>query len=505
MDTRSLNDDGMALLPYQQRWIADRSPVKIAVKSRRIGITWATAADAVLEAASVNGQDIWYLGYSEDMAKEFIRDCSEWARFFHVASTREQQVLADGGPSPSILAHSIHFASGYRVTALSSRPTNLRGKAGHVIIDEAAFHGQLDELLKAAMALLMWSGRISIISTPNGVDNAFNRLINDVAAGKRAYSVHRITLDDALHDGLYKRISYIQGIEWSAEAEAKWRTQLFADYGDYAQEELLCVPLNSGGVYINRGLIESAMFEAPVVELALPDEFMHQSDAYRRADIQQWCDDKVLPLLRALPRAQEHYLGVDFGRVNDLSVLCPITLERNMTRSVPFLIELRNVPFLEQAQIVDYVLNKDFGLPRLGKVALDATGNGAFLGERCVQNMGESIAEAIHMSAGWYAENLPKLKAAFEDKTIRIPRDSNVASDLGAFRVIDGAPRLPKLKLVDTNNRTRTRHGDSAIAIALAYYASLQGRAEFVYKPVEPARGAHGTFATMRTKRGAYG
>ena len=38
------------LLPYQQRWIADRAPVKVCEKSRRIGITWAEAADAALDA-----------------------------------------------------------------------------------------------------------------------------------------------------------------------------------------------------------------------------------------------------------------------------------------------------------------------------------------------------------------------------------------------------------------------------------------------------------------------
>ncbi len=41
-----------ALLPYQQRWIADKSPLKIGEKSRRIGLTWAEASDDVLTAAA---------------------------------------------------------------------------------------------------------------------------------------------------------------------------------------------------------------------------------------------------------------------------------------------------------------------------------------------------------------------------------------------------------------------------------------------------------------------
>lgn len=37
---------------YQQRWVADASPLKVIEKSRRTGITWAEASDNVLTAAS---------------------------------------------------------------------------------------------------------------------------------------------------------------------------------------------------------------------------------------------------------------------------------------------------------------------------------------------------------------------------------------------------------------------------------------------------------------------
>ncbi|WP_237172075.1 hypothetical protein [Pandoraea norimbergensis] len=61
--------------------------------------------------------------------------------------------------------------------ALTSRPSNLRGRQGTIVIDEAAFHDQLSELLKAALAMLIWGGRVRVISTHNGTDNAFNELV----------------------------------------------------------------------------------------------------------------------------------------------------------------------------------------------------------------------------------------------------------------------------------------------------------------------------------------
>lgn len=67
------------------------------------------------------------------------------------------------------------------------------------MIDEAAFHESLEELLKAALALNMWGAGVRLISTHNGVDNPFNEYIQDAGEGRKDYSVHRITLDDGSH------------------------------------------------------------------------------------------------------------------------------------------------------------------------------------------------------------------------------------------------------------------------------------------------------------------
>jgi len=153
------------LLPYQQHWIADTARVRLFEKSRRIGITWASAADCVLKAGG-GKQNVWYVAYSEDGAKEFIRDCAEWCERLGLAASSlvveineiDDETPAapayaklldwDGEGQKGVRALQIRFPSGKRVTALTSNPRNLRGKQGRVIIDEAAFHTDLDELLK---------------------------------------------------------------------------------------------------------------------------------------------------------------------------------------------------------------------------------------------------------------------------------------------------------------------------------------------------------------------
>jgi predicted phage terminase large subunit-like protein len=243
-----------ALMPYQQRWVSDDSPIKICEKSRRVGLTWAEACDCVLDAASAGGRSVIYVSYNFDMTENFIRDCEFWAKAFKLAASEVEEVMLE---DEQILAYQIRFSSGNTIKALSGKPNNIRGKQARVVIDEAAFCDNLAGLVKAAIALLMWGGRISIISSHNGVDNPFNLLIEAVKAGELTYSRHRITLDDALIDGLYERICLTQGQKWSPDAEDEWRSQLYRDYGIDAEEELDCIPFKArpGGVF-NRDWFE---------------------------------------------------------------------------------------------------------------------------------------------------------------------------------------------------------------------------------------------------------
>jgi phage FluMu gp28-like protein len=200
--------DGI-LLPYQSRWLADKSQVKVCEKSRRIGLTWAQAADDVLLAASASGMEVLYISFNQDMTREYIDACGEWAKRFD-AGVRSlgEEVLKDGDER-EIKAFRIDFAGGNKILALSSRPSNLRGKQGRVVIDEAAFVDDLGEILKAALALLMWGGQVVVISTHNGADNAFNELAQDALA---QFDQARISTLDSFCASLVRGASYRYGI-----------------------------------------------------------------------------------------------------------------------------------------------------------------------------------------------------------------------------------------------------------------------------------------------------
>lgn len=489
-DTRHLTpaDDRTAgvLLAYQQKWIADTSEVKVCEKSRRVGITWAEAADDALYAASETGGDVWYIGYSKDMAIEFVSDCGMWAQHYHLAaSALEEEVFEDAQPDGStkkILTYKISFTSGHRITALSSRPTNLRGKQGRVILDEAAFHDDLPGLIKAAVALIMWGGSVRVISTHNGADNPFCELIAEIRAGKKPYALHTITLDDALHQGLYVRICQKLKRDYTPEGETAWREQIIAFYGDSAEEELFVIPARGGGVYLPRTLVERSMrADLPVLRLSCREGYDALPDAQRAEETAAWIKDHLEPLLDGLDQDLKHFYGMDFGRTGDLSVIVPLQEQPNLTYLAPFIVELRNVPFKQQEQILFAMADR---LPRFMAAAHDARGNGSYLAEVAMQRYGSERVEQVKATQDWYRDNMPRVKSHFEAESMLLPKDSDLLSDFGLVIMEKGVAKVPDDKHTKGTDG-KQRHGDGAIGVAMAVYATTLDGGETKYETVQ--------------------
>jgi len=369
------------LLPYQARTVSllesTATRVLVVEKSRRIGLTWGLAAYAVLRAGrekSAGGMDAMYISYSQEMTREFIDACGMWARAFDTAAAEAEEELFDDGPDRSIQAFRIRFASGFEILALSSAPRSLRGKQGVVIIDEAAFVDSLSELLKAALAFLMWGGQVVVCSTHDGAENPFNQTVQDILAGRSAFAHIRIDFDQALHEGLYQRICLVTGKTWSPAAEAVWRQEIIDFYGDGADEELFCVPSLSSGSWLAGPLIEARMTsDAPILRLALPGDYLHRDRVAQAALLDPFMSE-LTDALSGLDMSLRYALGFDFARVADLTVGKLLAIEPGLKRRSALTFELRNVPGDEQKSITSTVLLHV--LERLVGAAFDATGMG---------------------------------------------------------------------------------------------------------------------------------
>lgn len=501
------------LLPYQQRWVADEAPLKIAEKGRRVGLTWAEAADDVLYGSSQGGSNVFYISATQDMAREYIEAVAMWARAMHYAASAIGEGLyedadARDGSRRFIKTYEVSFpGTGRRIVALSSRPTNLRGKQGRVVIDEGAFAPDLAGLIKAAMAMLLWGDQVRIISTHDGVENAFNVLIQEVRAGKRGgpaeASVHRIPFRMAVEEGLYQRVCLRKGKTWRRDDEAAWVEAAYRFYGDNAAEELDAVPSASAGAYLSLALIEQRMTSEPpppvgsgpvVIRGAWDDGFAYLPEDVRRYAIRGWLAEEVTPHLKRLNPLRKHAFGQDFARNRDQSVVVVLEEDTDLVRRPKITIELANCPFSSQQDVLEHVIDL---LPRWRGGAMDATGNGAALAEAIAQKYGVEMVEQVKLNDSFYIAHMPKLKAALQDAMlVDLARDSQHRDDLRAIKLIQGVPKIPREATQSASARAaaaeggerQRRHGDFAIALFLANYAYYREVGEIDWRPA-PGRG----------------
>lgn len=499
-----MTDDLSLLLPYQQQALRLSAEHQLLVieKSRRTGITYGFAADAVLTAASGRGgMDVFYIAYNLDMTREFIDYCSTFAKAFDRAASAPSEILYDDGSEEGIKAFRIDFPSGHSIVALSSKPRSLRGKQGKVIIDEAAFHDQLSELLKAALALLMWGGSVVAISTHDGADNPFNELIEDIRAGKKEGHVQRVTLRRALDEGLYRRICLVTGKDWSEQAQVEWEAKLRKTYGTAAEEELDVIPARGSGVYIARATIEAAMSdELPVLRLQCPDGFERESDEYRTDWVREWLENEVSPWLVDFDRRHHTFFGQDFARSGDVSPIAFGQRDELMRLVSRFILEMRNVPFKEQEFVLNWVIAR---LPLFAAGKMDARGNGSALAEAMQQKWGFDRVEAVQTSDKTYLAFMPKLRAAIEDRTMLIPKDEGTLEDLRMVKLVRGVPKIPDRSVVSKADGAKgQRHGDNAIALMHLRAAADEDIAPLEFHSSGSRNTVGGTRAAARSDRG---
>jgi phage FluMu gp28-like protein len=497
------------LMAQQSDWIRliQRAQIAVCEKGRRTGITFATATSDTITAASAKaagGDNVWYMADTREKGLEYIGYCARFAQIVARGqySAIEQHIFHDQDPetgaSKDITAYRLRFASGYRITALASRPETIHGLQGIVNLDEAALHRDVSAVLESATALLVWGGRIRVWSTHRGKQNPFWQLVKDVRAGLYGDNakVIRISFDDAVANGLYARVCFMQGKEVTDAGKKEWYTGIRAAYGPRVaamREELDVIPRDGAGVSIPGIWIESAMPEPrPVLRIALPDDFAARPERERRSWADDWIARHLTPLLQKTDRRSRYALGMDFARHRHFSIIMPAQITPMLHRRVPWLIEMANCPTRQQEQILWAILDHWRDAHCQWSAALDATGPGQTLAEYTGDRYGSAdpakprsggrIHEVV-LSQKWYGEWMQPWIDSFQDQTASYPRDASLEGDFRAVEDIDGVPRVPKVERKDIKDADLYRHGDGAIAAALMWYVSLHASTAMDWTP----------------------
>lgn len=493
--------DGI-LMKHQVEWIEDQSPLKLCEKGRRTGITFAEALDSTLIAAaarSAGGDSTYYIGDTKDKGLEFVSVCARFAATVAKELVEVGEFLfedkQEDGSSKFINAYRIRFASGFVIVGLSSSPANIRGLQGRVVIDEAAFHRNVAAVIDACNALLIWGGTIRIISTHDGALNAFNELIKETHQGKYEYSLHRVTFDDAVANGLYERVCLMRGWEATAEGKAEWYRRIRKAYGsriEAMREELDAIPREGEGVLLPLAWIEAASEQKyKVLRWSPPQpEFVRWPEDARRGEMRDWLHREVLPLLAPYHNTGlTWFVGGDFAMRQDRSSYPVGFVDKTLHRHVPLILEMAQCPYDQQKQALFWLVGELMKIGRFGGGVLDANGNGMALAQEAAQKFGADRIVELMPSDAWARETGPLFRAAFEDQTMHIPADRDTRDDLRLLQMVGGVAKMPRHVRTEGTDGGR-RHGDNAVGLWNFYAATLnEAVPTYHYKAVKRPTG----------------
>jgi phage FluMu gp28-like protein len=160
------------LLPYQRRWVEDDSKLKIAVKARQIGYSFAATLRAVLKC--LEQKTTWiFLSKGERQSRLLMEKVQEHVRACGIAARAAESNFLEG---TSLKQLEVRFPNGSVIYGLPANPDTARGYSGHVTLDEFAFHADADKIYTALFPTITRGYGLEVISTPNGTQGKFYEL-----------------------------------------------------------------------------------------------------------------------------------------------------------------------------------------------------------------------------------------------------------------------------------------------------------------------------------------
>lgn len=407
------------LRPYQKRWVDDGSRFKLAVKGARIGFSFGTALECVLDCIAKPNTTWTVLSASKQQSKEFIEEgVSKIIKAMQAVAEIYEEPFADELGATDIQTIIVRMPNGSRIIALPANPRTARGYPGNAILDEFAHHEHSYAIWAAVSRQILLGHKIRILSTPNGQQGKFYDLakefgltdgvapaVDPFRAGP--WSCHWVDVKMAIAEGCPINL---------AEAE-----QLYKGDTESMQQELFCKFLEATGAWLPLELIAAAENDGASTEW--PIGYAPEGPVF---------------------------LGYDVGRSGDRSCLWLDEMigDVKWTRMVKW---LHNVPFFSREKKNDQAR---IALPFLRlatRGAMDSTGIGLglyeFLDAECPGklmgvNFGGSAPKEEKQgqkSVGAQAVRIKtdmavRLKKQFEMGRNRIPHDNDVRQELQSVK-----------------------------------------------------------------------
>lgn len=422
-------------LPYQVAWITDPSPMKIMAKSRRVGVSWCSAYSLVDQAILRPAIDLNVYSRDEELAGDMISYIRPWLKAANVLADEEYI------RTQNIRAYGVNFANGSRIRAWSSAPDRGVGKSGISLLDEFQSHQNAEKLYSYIAPTRLWGGSVWIVGTCRG-STLFWQIVEDaMGANKDNWSLHKITLDDALSQGLLKKVNSTRRAKYWPEYpnEEAFKRDLFQGLSDVEiQQEFYVTPVEKvtrvfGDSVIERQMLDTAtMFKTPNLKKGLS------------------------------------YLGFDVGAVRDRTCICVIEYDGGK-------FFVRNLKTLEQGTEFSEMfreLESAVTAWTPEKIVIDATTIGLSVAELAMRKWGNMVApensRVIQATLSGMAREkiIVNCQSLLEGGKLFIPRTEDMRRQFTSVT----KKITPEGWVRYVVPRTASGHCDEMMAVALACY-----------------------------------
>lgn len=449
------------LFPYQRRWVDDSARFKAGVWSRQTGKDFSSASEIARDLMTT-ARNTWMIAApSERQSLESLAKVREWIEAFNLAI--EYEGIDRDHDGALMKSAEIRLPNESRCIAVPGRPDTVRGYSANLLLTEFAFFDDPSATWRAVLPSITnplrgGEKKVRLISTPNGkagrgrkfYEIVRDNLLEPKLDRKQRWSVHRVTIHDAVREGLPVNIDEIrEGLN---------------DPEGFAQE-FECEFLDSSSVLLPYEII--ALAESA-------DATEQQPHAWWEA---------------AGREGREIVLGIDFGRTNDPTVCW--SLER-----VGDVWITREVLVLRDMSTPDQEAALRLRMRAARRVSFDYTGPGIGLGDYLAREFGQWIPsshqfgklELCTFTAAFKREIFPKLRRWFEAPVrLRVPIHVDIREDLHAMQQV-----VRNGEYSYTAPRTSEGHSDRCTALALAVRAAGEGHA-FTFTPRTPGRRTRNT------------
>jgi len=435
--------------------------LKIAVKARQIGFSFAATLHAVFEC--LKRKQTWiFLSKGERQSKLLMEKVQEHVQACGLSVRCGETTFFEGTLTQRLEAR---FPNGSVIYGLPANPDTARGYTGNVTLDEFAFHQDAAKVYSALYPTITRGYSLEVISTPNGQQGKFFELAKQAglfssefrvmsselrthhhselstqhSALKTRWSGHKVSIYDAVQQGFAVDVDSLRA---GCDDEETW----LQEYG--------CEFLSDAANYIPMELIAACeSFEAT-------------------AELTDW---SVGAIHESPPR--DLYLGVDVGRKRDLTVAWVLegVGDVKWTRAV---VTMKGQTFETQEKAIsDLIEGGSTPVPGVGhgrdaratvrRCCIDQSGVGMMLAERLQKKYGARV-EPVQFTAPVKERLAPLVKRHFEERLVRIPDQREIRADLNAVK----RSVTPSGNVRYDAERTEHGHADRFWALALALEAA---------------------------------